>query len=147
MKKILVADDDASVRRMLARVLESAGYITVPASDGYEAVAKAHAAKPDLILLDLKMPGQGGWEAFEQISRMAGLVPVIVITAWPGQYEQAVRLGIDALMEKPLDLPLLLQSIETLLCEPEQERTRRLTAPDFMTRYLAHSGGTLPVRS
>ncbi len=147
MKKILVADDDASVRKMVARVLESAGYATILASDGIESVAKVRTAEPDLILLDIKMPGQSGWEAFGEISRMAALIPVIVITAWPGQYDQAARLGIDALMEKPLDLPLLLQTIDTLLGEPEQVRTKRLTDRNFMTKYLTRAGGNLPVRS
>jgi phosphoserine phosphatase RsbU/P len=141
MKRILIADEDESVRKMVARVLESAGYSTVLAGDGREAVAKSRAAQPDLILLDVKMPEQGGWEAFEQISEAADLIPVIVITAWPDQYKQAVRRGIDALMEKPLDLPLLLQTIESLLREPEPERVRRLTNRSFTAAYLASISG------
>ena len=137
MKRILIADDDESVRKMVARVLESTGYSTVLASNGREAVAKARSTQPDLILLDVKMPEQGGWEAFEQISREAGLVPVIVITAWADQYEEAVQRGIDALMEKPLDLPVLLKTIENLLREPEPQRIRRLTSRNFTTSYLA----------
>ena len=133
MKKILIADDDESVRKMVARVLESAGYGTLLAKDGCEAVAKSRTEEPDLILLDVRMPEQGGWEAFEEIGKAAGLIPVIVITAWPNQYEQAVQRGIDALMEKPLDLPLLLQTIENLLREPEPQRARRLTDRSFTT--------------
>jgi CheY-like chemotaxis protein len=141
MKKILIADDDESVRKMVARVLESAGYDTLLAKDGREAVAKSRTAQPDLILLDVKMPEQGGWEAFEKISKAAGLIPVIVITAWANQYDQAVQRGIDALMEKPLDLPLLLQTIENLLREPEPQRVRRLTDRSFTTAYLANIPG------
>ncbi|HWW00012.1 MAG TPA: response regulator [Candidatus Acidoferrum sp.] len=144
MKKILIADDDASVRKMVARVLESAGYSTVLASGGREAVAKSRSTQPDLILLDVKMPEQGGWEAFEHISRVAALIPVIVMTAWPNQYEQVVQRGIDALMEKPLDLPLLLRTIEGLLREPEQQRSRRLTNRNFTTAYLASVSGIVP---
>lgn len=136
MKKILIADDDGSVRKMVARVLESAGYATLLASDGREAVAKFRSAQPDLILLDVKMPEEGGWVAFEQINRVSALTPVIVITAWPNQYEQAVQRGIDALMEKPLDLPLLLRTIENLLGESEAQRTRRLTDRNFTTARL-----------
>jgi CheY-like chemotaxis protein len=139
MKKILIADDDESVRKMVARVLESAGYTTLLASDGREAVAKTRSAQPDLILLDVKMPEQGGWAAFEQINRVAAMTPVIVITAWPNQYEPAAQRGIDALMEKPLDLPRLLETIELLLGESEAERTGRLTDRNFTTAYIAHT--------
>lgn len=142
-KRILLADDDESVRKMVARVLESAGYAPLLAATGREAVAKFRTGPPDLVLLDLKMPDQDGWKAFDEISRFDSLVPVIVITAWPNQYEQAVQRGIDALMEKPLDLPLLLQTIHNLLAESEPQRVRRLTDRDFTTVRLSPAGGAL----
>jgi len=141
--KILVADDDASVRKMVARVLESAGYKPIQACTGREAAAKFRASRPALVLLDLRMPDEGGWEAFEEISQIDPMVPVIIITAWPNQYEQAVRRGIDALMEKPLDMPVLLQTILDLLSESEQQRTKRLTNRTFTTALLSHAGGPL----
>ncbi|HWX22085.1 MAG TPA: response regulator [Candidatus Binatia bacterium] len=139
-KTILLADDDDSVRKMVARVLETAGYSVTQAATGPEAVAKSRAREPDLILLDLKLPEQEGWQVFEQISRFNPLLPVVVITAWPNQYEEAIRRGIDALMEKPLDLPVLLQTIRDLLAESDVDRTRRLTDRNFTTAYLAHAG-------
>jgi two-component system response regulator VicR len=90
-------------------------------------------ALPDLVLLDINMPDQDGWRAFESMEKSRPLVPVIVITARPHQYEQAVKLGIDALMEKPLNLPFLLATIAELLAESEGERLRRLTNPEFKT--------------
>jgi CheY-like chemotaxis protein len=137
-KRVLLADDDESVRKMVGRVLETAGYHVLRASTGNEAVAKFRAGQPHLVLLDLKMPDQEGWEAFEQLSRHDPLVPVIVITAWPNQYDEAVQRGIDALMEKPLDIPLLLQTIQKLLDEPEHKRTERLTDRSFITAYLGN---------
>ena len=137
-KRVLLADDDESVRKMVGRVLESAGYQVLQASTGNEAVAKFRTCQPHLVLLDLKMPDQEGWEAFEQLSRYDPLVPVIIITAWPNQYDEAVARGIDALMEKPLDIPLLLRTIQMLLDEPEQKRTERLTDRNFSTAYLGH---------
>ena len=137
-KRVLLADDDESVRKMVGRVLESAGYHVLQASTGTEAVAKFRTGQPHLVLLDLKMPDQEGWEAFEQLSHYDPLVPVIVITAWPNQYDEAVQRGIDALMEKPLDIPLLLQTIQKLLDEPERKRTERLTDRNFTTAYLSH---------
>jgi CheY-like chemotaxis protein len=125
-KKILVADDDSSVRKMVTRVLETAGYAALAVPTGEEAVARFMAARPDLALLDLKAPDHTGWELYEQLSRLDPMVPVILLTAWPGQYEQAVQRGIDALMEKPLDLPLLLKTIQRLVSEPTALRARRL---------------------
>jgi DNA-binding NtrC family response regulator len=141
-KTILLADDDASVRKMVARVLETAGYSVTQAGTGREAIARCVARQPNLVLLDLKLAEEDGWEVFEQVSRLNPMLPVIVITAWPNQYEEAVRRGIDALMEKPLDMPLLLQTIHDLLAEPENERAHRLTDRNFTTSYLAPAGRT-----
>jgi CheY-like chemotaxis protein len=141
-KKILVADEDESVRRMVARVLEMAGYSVMLAGTGRETVAKSRTGQPDLVLLDLKEPEAGGWEIFEQVNHaLNALVPVIVITAWPNQYEQAVQKGVDVLMEKPLDLPLLLQTMSELLTESEQERTRQLMNRNFTTTLLVQERG------
>ena len=135
-KKILLADDDESVRRMVARVLETAGYAVVLAGSATEAVSRFRSSQPDLVLLDLKMPDKDGWSVFDRISSVAPMAPVVIITAWPNQYEQAVRRGIDALMEKPLDLQLLLDILKKLLAESEQERTVRLTNRNFTTLRL-----------
>jgi len=67
------------------------------------------------------------------------LVPIIVITAKPQQYEHAAELGVDGLMEKPLNLPLLLAAIADFLAESETDRMRRLTHPDFKTMLLNHN--------
>jgi DNA-binding response OmpR family regulator len=135
-KKILLADDDASVREMLGRVLESEHYDVVYARTGRETAAKFIDDLPDLVLLDLTMPNRDGWDAFDLMSQTHPMVPVIVITARPQQYQHALDLGIDALMEKPLNLPLLLATIARLLAESEAERVQRLTDPGFKTAYL-----------
>ena len=124
-KRILLADDDESVRKMIARVLESAGYQVVNASTGRQTLTQFCSARPDLVLLDLRMPDQEGWETFDQINLCDPLVPVVVITAWPNQHEQAAARGTDALMEKPLDIALMLDTIHRLLTEPDQARIRR----------------------
>jgi CheY-like chemotaxis protein len=138
-KRILLADDDAGVRQMLKRVLELERYDVVTAGTGAEAAAKFRAHAPDLVLLDLNMPGKDGWEAFDLMNDTHPFVPVIVITAKPRQYERAVAAGVDALMEKPLDLPLLLATIAGLLAESEAERVRRLTNRDFKTVFLTQT--------
>jgi len=136
-KRIMIAEDEPSIRESLARVLESEAYDVESANTGEEAIAKFHARPCDLVLLDLNMPAKDGWAAFEGISRLRPLVPVIVITARPDQYERAVGVGVDALMEKPLDLPLLLQCLRDLLAEPEAARVDRLTRRNFAIRDLS----------
>jgi CheY-like chemotaxis protein len=134
--RILVADDDALVRGSLAAVLESEGYVVDEACDGVEAVARAVAHTPDLVLLDLNMPRWDGWTAFSQLDRVTPLLPIIVITARPNQYEKAVRLGVDAFMEKPLHIPALVRAIKNLTSEDENRHVRRITNRAFVTKLL-----------
>lgn len=135
-QRILIADDDLSIREALAQVLEGEHYQVLQAKSGREAVVQFMRAAPDLVLLDLNMPDEDGWEAFEQMEKLRPFAPMIVITARPNQYEHAARRGIDALMEKPLDLPLLLQTIKGLLAESEAQRVARLTKRNFTTFFL-----------
>jgi CheY-like chemotaxis protein len=138
--RILIADDDASVRASLAAVLESEGFVVDEAQNGIEAVTRAIEHAPDLVLLDLNMPHSDGWTAFSQLDRVTPLLPVIVITARPNQYEKAVELGVDAFMEKPLNIPLLLCAIRDITSEDEKWHVRRITDPAFVTRLLDNSG-------
>ena len=126
-KRILLADDDASVRETLGRVLELEHYDVVLAGGGREAVAKFRADPPDLVLLDLDMPDQNGWQVFDAICHVAPRVPVLIITAVPHQAKRAAQLGAAALMEKPLHLPRLLQVLSDLLAESVETRRARTT--------------------
>lgn len=136
---VLIVDDDSLVRGSLAAVLESEGYVVDEASDGREAVARAVARAPDLVLLDLNMPRWDGWTAFSQLDRVTPLLPVIVITARPNQYDKAVRLGVDAFMEKPLNIPILVRAIKRLTSEDENRHVRRITNRAFVTRLLVNT--------
>jgi two-component system, OmpR family, response regulator MprA len=145
--KILLADDDEDVRQMLGRVLEFENYDVVLARTGRETAAKFIAIVPDLVLLDLNMPGRDGWDVFDLMSQTHPLVPVIVITSRPQQYQHTLEMGIDALMERPLDLPLLLATVARLLAESEAERVQRLADPGFKTAYLRQPDETYPKRA
>ena len=134
---ILIADDDSLVRGSLAAVLECEGFLVDEAENGIEAVSHAVHSFPDLILLDLNMPKMDGWTAFAKLDRVRPLVPVIVITARPHQYKEAVRLGVDAFMEKPLNIPILVRAIKHLTSEDEDRHVRRITNPAFVTRLLS----------
>jgi CheY-like chemotaxis protein len=138
--RILIADDDALVRGSLAALLESEGYVVDEAENGNEAVRRAVAHTPDLVLLDLNMPEWDGWTAFSQLDRVRPLLPVIVITARPNQYPKAVQLGVDAFMEKPLNIPILMRAITRLTSEEDDRHVRRITNTAFVTQLLGSTG-------
>ena len=141
---VLIADDDPTVRGSLAAVLASEGYVVDEASNGIEAVSHAIRRKPDLVLLDLNMPHADGWTAFNQLDRATPLLPVIVITARPNQYQEAVRVGVDAFMEKPLNIPILVSAVKRMTKEYVQRQVSRTTNRAFVTQLL---GGTESCRS
>ena len=138
--RILIADDDALVRGSLAAVLESEGFVVDEAQNGIEAVTRTIAHTPDLVLLDLNMPRWDGWTAFSKLDRVTPLLPVIVITARPNQYQKAVQLGVDAFMEKPLNIPILVRAIKRLTSEDENRHVRRITDRAFVTQLLGNTG-------
>jgi DNA-binding response OmpR family regulator len=127
------------VRGSLASVLESEGFVVDEAHNGIEAVTCAIECSPDLVLLDLNMPHWDGWTAFAKLDRVRPLVPVIIITARPNQYEEAVRLGVDAFLEKPLNFRVLVGAIKRLTGESKNRHLRRITDPRFVTELLLNS--------
>jgi CheY-like chemotaxis protein len=126
-KCIFVVDDDPGVRESLVSVLTGEGYTAVPAGGGLQALALAVHDPPDLVLLDLNLPGQDGWDTFERLTTENPLLPIIVITGRPNQQTIALAAGVGALLEKPLDIPRLLRTVADLLAEPGQCRVARLT--------------------
>ncbi len=135
-KKILLVDDDPGVRRMLQRVLEEEDYAVVGAANGLEALEWVTKAAPDLVLLDLSLPIQNGWDTFERLSTDYPLLPVMVITARPNQLFPALASGAGAFMEKPLDLPKLLRTIGELLTESAAARLVRQAGDRAEFHYL-----------
>ena len=124
--RILVVDDDASVREMLKRILAGEGYLVWAAADGMTALEISAATKLDLVLLDLNLPGKNGWDIFERLTTDNPMLAVIIITARSNQLFTALGAGVGALLEKPLDFPKLLQTISRLLAEPAESRRARM---------------------
>ena len=137
--RILVVDDDSSVREMLTRVLAGEGYL-VWAADGTAALEIAAAAKIDLVLLDLNLPGKSGWDAFEKLTAENPGLAVIIITARSNQLFTALGAGVGALLEKPLDFPQLLQTIRRLLAEKAELRLARLAGRPVDFHYVQGRG-------
>jgi CheY-like chemotaxis protein len=135
-KKILLVDDDPGVRRMLQRVLEEEDFFVVTAANGLEALERGQASAPDLVLLDLNLPVQNGWDTLKRLADEVPVLPVIIITARPNQLFPALASGAGALMEKPLDLPKLLRTIRQLLAEPADSRLARMAGKRTEFHYL-----------
>src|SRR3954468_12628479 len=107
-KRVLVADDDAAVRESLKQLLEAAGYQVKLAANGQEAVAVLASHRTDLLLLDLEMPKRDGWDVLLQLSDESSPLRVIVITGLADQLDTRLIDGVGAVIEKPLDPPVLL---------------------------------------
>ena len=141
-KRLLLVDDDPAVRESLANVLVGENYEVVPATNGLEAIEIASKIALDLVLLDLNLPKKNGWDTFEILARQNPRTPVVIITARANQLFPALASGVGALMEKPLDLPKLLQTITNLLNEPVESRLARLAGKPGEFHYMpAHSPG------
>lgn len=137
---ILVVDDDPSVCEMIGRVLSNEGYLVLRAANGAEALGIAAANRVDLVLLDLNMPVKGGWDTFERLTAENPLLSVIIITARPNQLFTALGAGVGALLEKPLDFPVLLDTVKRLLAEPAKTRLARLAGHHTDFQYLPAVG-------
>lgn len=110
---VLLADDFEDTRELYRDFLQLQGYRVVTASDGHEAVERARACKPDIILLDIRMPNMTGTEAMRMLKQDAGLArtPMLALTAHalPAERERFLALGFDAVLPKPC-LPEQLQA-------------------------------------
>jgi two-component system response regulator MtrA len=115
-QKILVVDDDDALREMVGLVLSGAGYEPAFAADGLSAITAFEESHPDLVLLDIMLPGQSGIEVCEQIRATSG-VPIIMLTA-KGETEDVVRgleAGADDYVVKPHNGAELLARIKARL--------------------------------
>jgi DNA-binding response OmpR family regulator len=114
-KRILLADDDSAVRRMLFRVLTDEGYSVIQASNGREILQSTASGNVDLAVLDLSAPLDDAWKNLEQLNAGHPQLPIILITARSNPVFPSLVSGVKALMEKPLDLPKLLRTISEVL--------------------------------
>lgn len=122
VKKVLVIEDDKKISTALAVRLRAAGYEVVAAYDAVLAVTTAVKHRPDLILLDISMPGGDGFAVAEKVQNLVPTVgvPMIFLTAskQPGLREKAMELGAVGFFEKPYEAADLLVAIQEALGEP-----------------------------
>jgi DNA-binding response OmpR family regulator len=133
--RLLLVDDDPTVRDSLNDVLVAEGYFVIPAENGQQALDLVIKSPVDLVLLDLNMPIKNGWDTFERLTAEHPLIPIIIVTARPNQLFTALSAGVGALLEKPMDIPTLLRTIEKLLAEPAEQRLARLSGQKAEFHY------------
>ncbi|MGD8353465.1 MAG: response regulator [Pseudomonadota bacterium] len=114
-RTILVVDDEQSIRFLYKEELEEDGYRVITASDGEEALRKVKLENPDLITLDIRMPGMDGIEVLHRIREMDKEIPVIMSTAY-GEYRNDFNVwASDAYIIKTANLNELKETIKRLL--------------------------------
>jgi DNA-binding response OmpR family regulator len=119
MAKILVADDEPDIQTLLILAFEHAGHDVIRAEDGLEAVELALKEKPDLVLMDVRMPRMDGYEACRKIKAQLQDVPVLLLSV---RGAEAVQRGYEAgaleYVIKPFALEKLLKRVADILAQP-----------------------------
>jgi len=112
-KSVLVVDDDPDLLGLVQLLLEGVGYRVITAGEGQEALSRVAEKMPDLILLDMKMPGMNGWDfarAFRQ--RYDRAAPIVVLTAAEDARKRAEEIGAEGYLGKPFDIDELIRIVE-----------------------------------
>lgn len=131
MEKILIADDEQLMRQLVIDFLKPEGYEIVEAGDGKEALEKYRSEHPDLILLDVMMPGYDGWTVCREIRRES-TVPIMMLTAKGEEIDQlfAYDLGVDEYITKPFSPKILVAKIKALLRRVQAEEEQPQAAAE-----------------
>ena len=122
---VLVVDDNKDLCQNVKEVLDSAGYQSACVYDGFKAIEHVQKSPPDIILMDVKLPGMNGVEVFKKIKKIIPKVGVIMITGYSVDelVEEAIREGARGYMNKPLDFDRLFALIENKDLPPARNKT------------------------
>ncbi|BBO76449.1 sigma-54-dependent Fis family transcriptional regulator [Desulfosarcina widdelii] len=145
---ILIVDDEPSILQSLSGLLIDEGFEIITASNGYEALKIIDSEAPDLVLLDIWMPGIDGIETLKEIKKNSSSLPVIIITGH-GNVETAVKatkLGAFDLIEKPLNIDKVIVSINNALDFRRLEEENRYLRKKIIEKHSI-SGGSAPVQA
>jgi two-component system cell cycle response regulator DivK len=119
LKKILYIEDDPINKYLVKKVLTSKGYEVSEAHNGKDGLAKAEEVVPDLILMDMQMPGLDGYQATKQLKETESMkhIPVIAVTAHalPGDKEKCLAAGCNGYITKPIDIKTFEEQIAPYL--------------------------------
>jgi CheY-like chemotaxis protein len=121
--KILIVDDNPTNLKLVAYLMKAKGYVVETAGDAEAALAAIAVNPPDLILMDVQLPGLDGLELTRRLKADAGTshIKIIAVTAYAmkGDREKALASGCDAYITKPIDTRLLPETVAQLLARPE----------------------------
>jgi len=140
-RKILVVDDEPTLVKLISQILTHRGYEVLTAGDGQEALRLLFANKPDLVLLDVKMPKMDGWQTCSRIRELSD-VPIIMLTGKQKSEEDIVRgldYGADDYLIKPVGSRELVARVQAML------RRTELPAPQDTERTISYSDSFLTV--
>ena len=129
MFKILIAEDDAELRRMFCQVLQRSGFLPIPAADGVEALALLENEFVDLIVSDIMMPRMDGYELVQTLRESGSRIPVLMITAKDRFQDMQLGFlsGTDDFMVKPINVNEMILRIHALLRRAQMISDRRQT--------------------
>lgn len=129
MEKILIVEDDRATRKALRQLFESEGYLIEIAQDGAQGLAAFRAARPNFVILDLRMPKLGGQDLCLQIRKESEDVPILILTGSAEELNRVLllELGADDYVTKPFSPKELLARVRAIL-----RRTRRTSVVDQM---------------
>jgi len=132
MARILHIEDDPGNRLLVRKLLQTAGHTVTDAADGLEGVQLACSEPPDLVLVDLNLPGLDGYEVTLRLRGEASLqgVPIVAITA-EGDRDTSLAVGCDGFLQKPIDAREFAETVEGYL-----RGHRELSSPDLMGERL-----------
>jgi len=137
MEPVLLVEDKAELRAMLRKALERAGYTVDEAPDGNTAIDKVRSRRYQLVLSDLKLPGNSGLDVLREARRVEPTLPVILVTAY-GSVEEAVtamKEGAFDFIQKPVDLDHLKLLLERAARQQELLRENLLLRDEYAARY------------
>lgn len=126
-ERILVVEDDRTIARVVELELAHAGYSVQKVGDGLEAMTSLEADPPDLLVLDLMLPGMDGLEIARKVRDEGGALPILMLTARAETHDvvSGFESGADDYLRKPFEIPELLSRIAALLKRTEHERARQ----------------------
>lgn len=124
---VLIAEDERDIREFLAVALQVSGFNVIEARNGEEAIALTHDHKPDLVLLDVRMPRVTGFEACRSLKSNPDTkdIPIVFLSAYANKDEikQGLALGADEYLTKPIAPDILTERVSCILKQSRQEKT------------------------
>jgi|YNPNPStandDraft_1061719.scaffolds.fasta_scaffold00403_2 signal transduction histidine kinase len=139
MKKVLYVEDSPESRLLVSRILTAHGYRVIEVEDGLSAIQRAQEEVPDLILMDINIPGMDGFEVTTRLRSIPALknVPIVALTAsavMEGDRERTLVAGCDGYLQKPVDVDRLPQQVREFI-EGKKEVVEREEEPVYLREY------------